>query len=1076
MAALPRSNSFEGRKALPKTSSFDDVTFMQAAMNDTFMKGSDDIKACLETLILAKGEEAITAADKLSALIVAAGVRSFTECNVVETLKKMLGDRDTSEAALRAISSICDNVGGRAEPFMVPFLPNVLSAVADKKSKEVRDAAEDAGVAIICICSVQASKNLQSFLFAGIAETNWQTKMWSLRLLGQFAEQADAPFSRTLYQVIPVVSSAMWDTKKEVKQAAKDATLQALKTCQNKDIRPFIPAVIEAIENPSEVAETLHKLSSTVFVQSVDNPALSIAVPILMRGCQEKKTESKRRVCVIADNMCKLIDYAHEATTFLPELAPAIARLAEEMSDPEARQVATKCLKTLRNIEESAAAFEANKTMEPDQVLAIINDAIKAQVVDKWSAFLSTDNAMRMTLEYMAVMISGMIAGMLFDEEDWKYQAVCPYLAPFMAEAEAVAVYKAVYNQCYLSCVPKETQEDEHEDGEDLCNCEFSLGYGAKILLNNTRLHLKRGKRYGVCGHNGCGKSTLMKAIANGQVENFPPPDVLKTIYVEHDIQGDLSDYNLLDYVQFLCPDIPKDVIYKKLIEFGFAEDKKSPACIHSCISGLSGGWKMKLALCRAILQDADILLLDEPTNHLDVKNVAWLEEFLVSQTHKTSMIISHDSGFLDRVTTHIIHYEDNRKLKNYKGNLAMFVKRVPRAKTYYELSEENLSFTFPEPGLLDGVKSKGKAIIKMDKCTYQYPTKDVPTVFDITLQASLNSRVAVIGPNGAGKSTLIKMFCGEAKPGKGTVWRHQNMRIAFVQQHAFHHLEKHLDESPNEYIQWRYSSGEDRESLESEDKKITKDEEANMQKVQVIRDEEGNVIKAIIEALRSRRKTKRSYEYEVKWLNKSEEHNTYIGREKLEEMGWAKMVQRLDQQEALRAGLAARPLTTKFVEKQLGDMGLEAEFATHSRVRGLSGGQKVKVVIAGCMWNNPHILVMDEPTNYLDRDSLGALAGAIRKYGGGVVLISHNREFTNNICPERWVVDSGRLHREGEVPVDEKIDSNQEVADTVMDSLGNEIKVKKEKILTAREKKKLEKKRVKCLKSQLATHFTIII
>lgn len=102
----------EGRKALPKTSSFDDVTFMQAAMNDTFMKGSDDIKACLETLILAKGEEAITAADKLSALIVAAGVRSFTECNVVETLKKMLGDRDTSEAALRAISSICDNVGG----------------------------------------------------------------------------------------------------------------------------------------------------------------------------------------------------------------------------------------------------------------------------------------------------------------------------------------------------------------------------------------------------------------------------------------------------------------------------------------------------------------------------------------------------------------------------------------------------------------------------------------------------------------------------------------------------------------------------------------------------------------------------------------------------------------------------------------------------------------------------------------------------------------------------------------------------------------------------------------------------
>jgi elongation factor 3 len=286
-------------------------------------------------------------------------------------------------------------------------------------------------------------------------------------------------------------------------------------------------------------------------------------------------------------------------------------------------------------------------------------------------------------------------------------------------------------------------------------------------------------------------------------------------------------------------------------------------------------------------------------------------------------------------------------------------------------------------------------------------------------------------------------------------------MRIAFVQQHAFHHLEKHLDSTPNEYIQWRYSSGEDREGLEQEGKKVTEEEQKKMEEVKTIRDEEGNIIKAVVEALRSRRKTKRSYEYEVKWLNKSEDANTWLSREKLEELGFAKMVQRLDQQEALRAGLAARPLTTKFVEKQLGDMGLEAEFATHSRIRGLSGGQKVKVVIAGCMWNNPHILVMDEPTNYLDRDSLGALAGAIRKYGGGVVLISHNREFTNNICPERWVVEAGRLHREGEVPVDEKIDKDANAGpDVVMDSLGNEIKVKKEKVLTAREKKKLEKKR----------------
>lgn len=82
--------------------------------------------------------------------------------------------------------------------------------------------------------------------------------------------------------------------------------------------------------------------------------------------------------------------------------------------------------------------------------------------------------------------------------------------------------------------------------------------------------------------------------------------------------------------------------------------------------------------------------------------------------------------------------------------------------------------------------------------------------------------------------------------------------------------------------------------------------------------------------------------------------------------------------------GLMLRPLTKANVEKHLGVLGLEAEFATHAHMRGLSGGQKVKVVLAACTWNQPHILVMDEPTNYLDRDSLGALAGAIKEFGGG--------------------------------------------------------------------------------------------
>ena len=119
---------------------------------------------------------------------------------------------------------------------------------------------------------------------------------------------------------------------------------------------------------------------------------------------------------------------------------------------------------------------------------------------------------------------------------------------------------------------------------------------------------------------------------------------------------------------------------------------------------------------------------------------------------------------------------------------------------------------------------------------------------------------------------------------------------------------------------------------------------------------------------------------------------DAWVSRLRLEEMGFTKMVNEIDSKEAARLGLQTRPLTTAVIQKHLEDVGIEPEFGTHSRMRGLSGGQKVKVVLAAAMWNNPHILVLDEPTNYLDRESLGALAGAIRNYGGGCLMISHNR------------------------------------------------------------------------------------
>merc|ERR1711920_509836 len=98
-------------------------------------------------------------------------------------------------------------------------------------------------------------------------------------------------------------------------------------------------------------------------------------------------------------------------------------------------------------------------------------------------------------------------------------------------------------------------------------------------------------------------------------------------------------------------------------------------------------------------------------------------------------------------------------------------------------------------------------------------------TVENITLTVCMASRVAVVGANGAGKSTAIKLLIGELKPASGVIWRHANMRLAYVAQHAFHHLERHLDKTPTDYILWRFAGADDRESLENQNQETNEDD-----------------------------------------------------------------------------------------------------------------------------------------------------------------------------------------------------------------------------------------------------------
>jgi elongation factor 3 len=146
------------------------------------------------------------------------------------------------------------------------------------------------------------------------------------------------------------------------------------------------------------------------------------------------------------------------------------------------------------------------------------------------------------------------------------------------------------------------------------------------------------------------------------------------------------------------------------------------------------------------------------------------------------------------------MHYE-NKKLAYYHGNLSKFVERVPAARSYYELSATSIRFSFPPPGSLMGVRSNTRAIMKLNGVTFTYPGAARPSLKGVTASLSLSSRVGIVGPNGAGKSTLVKLLTGEQVPQEGSVSKHPALRVGYVAQHAFHHINQHLTKTAVQYM-----------------------------------------------------------------------------------------------------------------------------------------------------------------------------------------------------------------------------------------------------------------------------------
>jgi elongation factor 3 len=633
--------------------------------------------------------------------------------------------------------------------------------------------------------------------------------------------------------------------------------------------------------------------------------------------------------------------------------------------------------------------------------------------------------------------------------------------------------------------------EDDADDDEDLlCDCKFTLAYGAMVLLKNTTMKLARGKKYGLLGQNDCGKTTLLRAIAGDPgVDGFPPREEVRTVFVQADILGELSHLLCIEYVME-DPAIKEAVeegaiceadVVKVMVNVGFTDGDGATggkyARVRDPVSTLSGGWRMKLALARAMLQKADVLLMDEPTNHLDVRNVNWVKEYLNGLKDVTCIIVSHNADLLQSCCQGMLHIKD-MQLKLHKCDLSTFVEQHPEAKSFFELkAQSSLEFKFPKPSNIDGVNSRGKALMKMDCVEWTYPGNPKPTVTGLTVRVSMASRVACVGPNGAGKSTMIKLLTGELEPKIGNVWKHPNAKIAYVAQHAFHHIERHMQRTPVEYILWRYEHGADKEGLEKSSMIMTEEEEKKLhqKKMWEYTDNDGQLAKTkqtIAELTGNRKDVRGGKSYEVRFEGMPREVTFWIRQDGLEDGGWSKMLREVDEKILAREAMYKRPLTQKNVVEHFDGLGLDQEFAAHHQIRALSNGQRVKVVLAACMWNQPHLVILDEPTNYLDRESLGALAQAIKTYEGGVVLISHNNQFCSELCPETWVLERGedgvgRCDCQGDAAwmenaAREKVEQIHH--DVMIDAFGNEKKVREKKKLTRKERIQREKAKKQAL------------
>merc|ERR1711923_146668 len=444
---------------------------------------------------------------------------------------------------------------------------------------------------------------------------------------------------------------------------------------------------------------------------------------------------------------------------------------------------------------------------------------------------------------------------------------------------------------------------------------------------------------------------TALQAVMEADAERIKLEKLAEElVHLEDDESQEylMEVYDRLDEIGAETAEAKASHLLKNL---GFTKEMQQKKC-----KDFSGGWRMRIALARALFIKPHLLLLDETTNHLDLEACVWLEEEFKNYK-QILVIISHSQDFMNGVCTQIMHL-DKQRLQYYGGNYDTFVRtraellenqekkyqweqdQIAHMKNYIarfghgsaklarqaQSKEKTLAKMVAE-GLTEKVKSDKTLsfyffscgtipppVIMVQKVSFRY-NETTPWIYkNLEFGMDLDTRLALVGPNGAGKSTLLKLIAGELHPTEGMIRRNNHLKLGRYHQHLHELLE--LDLSPLDYMMKQFPEFKERDEM----------------------------------------------------------------------------------------------------RKVIGRYGISGKAQT-SPIKQLSDGQKCRVVFAWLSWQMPHMLLLDEPTNHLDMETIDALADAIKNYEGGVILVSHDFRLIDQVANDIWICENQKVTKwEGDI------------------------------------------------------------